>query len=83
MNVLVTGGAGYIGSVVVEECLKAGFTPVVLDSLEKGHREAVPRDVPFVHADIGDSDTLKTTFQTFSIKAVIHLAADSLWVNPC
>lgn len=78
MNVLVTGGAGYIGSVVVEECLNAGYKPVVLDSLEKGHREAIPQGVPFVHADIGDRETLDATFQSFNIKAVIHLAAYSL-----
>jgi UDP-glucose 4-epimerase len=43
MKVLVTGGAGYIGSIVAEECLRSGFETVVIDSLEKGHRAAVPR----------------------------------------
>ena len=78
MNVLVTGGAGYIGSVIVEECIKAGLKPVVIDSLEKGHRDAVPGCVPFIHADIGDRETLRATFGTFGIRAVVHLAAYSL-----
>ena len=78
MKVLVTGGAGYIGSVVVEESVKAGFDVVVIDSLEKGHRNAVPPGVPFVHADIAERETLRETFRTFNIDAVIHLAAYSL-----
>lgn len=78
MNVLVTGGAGYIGSVVVEECLRSGYETVVLDSLEKGHREAVPASVPLVHADLADRETLTAALETYNITAVIHLAAYSL-----
>lgn len=78
MNVLVTGGAGYIGSIVVEECLKSGFETVVIDNLEKGHQEAVPRKAPFVIADIAEREVLREIFRSFDIDAVIHLAAYSL-----
>jgi UDP-glucose 4-epimerase len=78
MRVLVTGGAGYIGSVVAEECLRSGFETVVIDSLEKGHRAAVPRGAPFVHANIAEREVLRETLMSFKIEAVIHLAAYSL-----
>ncbi|MDI1241011.1 MAG: NAD-dependent epimerase/dehydratase family protein, partial [bacterium] len=78
MNVLVTGGAGYIGSVVVEEARRSGYDVVVIDSLEKGHRDAVPRGVPFVHANLSERETLREIFRTFETEAVIHLAAYSL-----
>jgi UDP-glucose 4-epimerase len=78
MKVLVTGGAGYIGSVVVEECLKEGFEPIVIDTLEKGHRHAIPKGVPFVEADIAERTVLRETLMSFDIEAVIHLAAYSI-----
>ena len=52
MRVLVTGGAGYIGSGVVEELLRAGHSAVVYDSLYKGHRDAVHPEADLVHADL-------------------------------
>jgi UDP-glucose 4-epimerase len=78
MRVLVTGGAGYIGSVVTEELAKDGHEPIVYDSLYKGHREAIFPDVDFVRADLADSKILRSTFSTHRIDAVIHMAADSL-----
>ena len=48
MNILVTGGAGYIGSHVVEELKKSGFTPIVYDNLSTGHAAAVPEDVQLI-----------------------------------
>ncbi|MDQ2938794.1 MAG: UDP-glucose 4-epimerase GalE [Acidobacteriota bacterium] len=78
MRVLVTGGAGYIGSVVTEELAKGGHEPIVYDSLYKGHREAILPDVDFVRADLADSKILRNTFATQRIDAVIHMAADSL-----
>jgi UDP-glucose 4-epimerase len=78
MRVLVTGGAGYIGSVVTEELAKDGHEPIVYDSLYKGHREAILPDVDFVRAELADSKTLRNTFSTQRIDAVIHMAADSL-----
>ena len=74
MNVLITGGAGYIGSHTAKAIAKAGLQPVVVDNFQRGHREAV-RWGPLVEADIGNRDTLRRTFQQYSIEAVIHFAA--------
>jgi UDP-glucose 4-epimerase len=78
MRVLVTGGAGYIGSVVTEELINDGHQAVVYDSLYKGHRAAVDPKANFVQADLLDGDTLRRILREHSIEAVIHLAADSL-----
>jgi len=77
MNVLVTGGAGYIGSHAVHELKASGHDVVVLDSLVKGHRAAVPAGVPFVHGDIRDAALLAETLAKFPIDAVMHFAAAS------
>ena len=77
MNVLVTGGAGYIGSHAVRGLLAAGHGVVVYDSLVKGHRASVPCGVPFVEADIRDAAALTETFDIFSVDAVMHFAAAS------
>lgn len=66
MNVLVTGGAGYIGSHVVKALKEAGHKPVVLDNLVKGHREAV-RDSIFIAGDIADSELLGDIFTDYDI----------------
>jgi len=76
MRVLVTGGAGYIGSGVVEELLRSGHRAVVYDSLYKGHREAVPPQAEFVHADLIDREPLRAALR--GCDAVVHMAADSL-----
>lgn len=78
MRVLVTGGAGYIGSVVAEELVKDGHHVVVYDNLYKGHREAVVPDAEFIQADVMDSQTLRRTLEEHRIESVIHMAADSL-----
>jgi UDP-glucose 4-epimerase len=78
MRILVTGGAGYIGSVVVEELLNDGHTVVVYDNLAKGHRQSVPANIPFIESDLLDRDRLIEAFREHQIEAVIHLAADSL-----
>ena len=78
MRVLVTGGAGYIGSVVAEELVKDGHHVVVYDNLYKGHREAVVPDAEFIQADVMDSLTLRRTLEEHRIESVIHMAADSL-----
>jgi UDP-glucose 4-epimerase len=75
MAILVTGGAGYIGSVMVE-LLRAGDEPVVvLDNLSRGRRAAVDARVPFYHGDIGDRDLVKRICQDHAIESCIHFAA--------
>lgn len=78
MNVLVTGGAGYIGSVVVEELLASGHAVVALDNLSKGHRAAVAPAADFVRADLHDRPYLREVLERAEIDAVVHMAADSL-----
>jgi UDP-glucose 4-epimerase len=78
MRVLVTGGAGYIGSVVVEELINDGHAVVVYDSLYKGHRSAITPGADFVEADLLDTDRLRATLREAEVEAVIHMAADSL-----
>lgn len=78
MQILVTGGAGYIGSVVTDELISHGHTVTVFDNLEKDHRDAVSPDAGFVEGDLRDSELLKQVFRENRIEAVIHLAASSL-----
>jgi len=78
MRILVTGGAGYIGSVVTEELLNDGHEVIVYDSLYKGHRGAVDPRAHFVQADLNNSEQLRAALAEHQIEAVIHMAADSL-----
>jgi UDP-glucose-4-epimerase GalE len=73
LRVLVTGGAGYIGSHAVREIREAGHDVVVLDDLSIGHREAVPSEVPLVVGDLGDPQTLRRALD--GVDAVMHFAA--------
>jgi len=74
----VTGGAGYIGSVVTEELLRSNDEVVVYDSLYKGHREAVVEGATFVKGDLLDTALLQETLKKHRVEAVVHMAADSL-----
>lgn len=79
MKILVTGGAGYIGSVATAELIAAGHDVVVVDNLYQGHREAVHPDAQFVQADLADMDAVKTIFaQHTGIDAVMHFASYTL-----
>jgi UDP-glucose 4-epimerase len=78
VRILVTGGAGYIGSVVVEALLSAGNEVVVYDDLGKGHLEAVHPEATFVQAQLAERDHLRRTLEDQQSEAVIHLAASSL-----
>lgn len=75
MAVLVTGGAGYIGSHMVLELLDAGETPIVLDNLSTGFRWAVPEGVKLVIGDFGDRDLVGRVISENGIDAIIHFAA--------
>ena len=83
MRVLVTGGAGYIGSVVTEELVNDGHEVVVYDNLVKGHRQAVVAGANFVEGDLLDAATLGQTLRDHRIEAVIHMAAYSLVGESC
>lgn len=72
--VLITGGAGYIGSHVAIACIEAGYPVVVLDDLSTGHRALVPCSAAFFQGDAGNGELLAHIFREFSIEAVIHLA---------
>jgi UDP-glucose 4-epimerase len=75
MNILVTGGAGYIGSAIAQALIKAGHSVTVYDSLVTGHRGAVPEAALFVQADLSDSHTLVKTLTDQKFDGVIHCAA--------
>ncbi|MDF2874674.1 MAG: galE [Sporomusa sp.] len=77
MNVLVTGGAGYIGSHTVRLLEKAGSNVVVYDNLVTGHRQAIKNSI-FVEGDIFDSTLLADTIKRYEISSVVHFAAYSL-----
>jgi len=75
MTILVTGGAGYIGSHMVHELVDAGEPVVVLDNLSTGFRFLVPGKVPFVAGSTGDRDLVKQTVVRHGVTAIIHFAA--------
>lgn len=78
MSVLICGGAGYVGSHNVKLFAQRGEDVIVVDSLETGHRAAVPEGVKFYHADIRDSEALDKIFTENEIEAVVHFCAYSL-----
>ena len=75
MNILVTGGAGYIGSVVTQELIRSRHRVIVYDNLSNGHAAAITPGAEFVQGDIADREKLSWTIGRDSIEAVIHLAA--------
>ncbi len=77
MKVLVTGGAGYVGSVITEGLLGKGHEVIILDNLQQGHKGAVSRGAEFISADICDSKAIEEVFQRFTIDAVMHMAAEA------
>ncbi|MES0402437.1 MAG: UDP-glucose 4-epimerase GalE [Hyphomicrobium sp.] len=74
MSVLVTGGAGYIGSHMVLELLDSGESVVVLDNLSTGFRWAVPTNATLVVGDVGDQDLVRSIVRKNGVKAIIHFA---------
>ena len=78
MNVFVTGGAGYIGSVCVEELLNAGHTVTVFDNLTEGHRSAVDRRAEFVEGCLSDAAQIGDALKKSKAEAVLHFAANAL-----
>jgi len=78
MRVFVTGGAGYIGSVCVEELLNAGHEVMVFDSLIEGHRSAIDARADFVKGDLSDAKKLFKSLKDFQTEAVMHFAASAM-----
>ena len=78
MKVLVTGGAGYIGSVLTEQLINRGHKVVVYDNFSKGHRGAVIKEAGIVSGDLHDTALLRDTLTSNNIEAVVHMAAFAL-----
>ena len=76
-TILVTGGAGYIGSHIVKELIHQGHWPIVFDNLQTGHRKAV-KNAFLLEGDLADTTKLKEAFRSYPIHAVMHFAADCL-----
>ena len=75
MAILVTGGAGYIGSVAVADLRKRGESPVVIDNLVYGHRDAITSDVPFYEGAVGDKTLVNSILNEHEIDACMHFSA--------
>ncbi|MDQ3540343.1 MAG: NAD-dependent epimerase/dehydratase family protein, partial [Chloroflexota bacterium] len=75
MRVLVTGGAGYIGSVATAMLLERGYDVVVLDNLERGHRDALSDDVEFLEGDLRNAEATISSVSRANVEAVLHFAA--------
>lgn len=86
MSILVTGGAGYIGSHAVYGLIDQGYDVVIVDNLETGYRKALHQEAKFYEGDIRDKQFLRNVFEQEDIQGVIHFAANSLvgesMVNP-
>lgn len=78
MKILVTGGAGYIGSIVVEQLVQAGESVVVIDNLYQGHRNAVHPEASFVEGNLADRATIDGVMQEHRPEAIMHFASHTL-----
>jgi UDP-glucose 4-epimerase len=78
VHILVTGGAGYVGSAVVEELIRAGHRVSVADNLQQGHRQAVLPEATFIKADIRNPGEMDALFQKQRPDAVVHMAAETV-----
>lgn len=77
-TVLVTGGAGYVGSIVSEELIKDGHKVIIMDNLVQGHRGAILPESEFVLGDCGNPQDLDAVFSRFKVDAVMHMAAETV-----
>jgi UDP-glucose 4-epimerase len=77
-SILVTGGAGYIGSILVERLIQRGYHVVILDNLSTGHKAAINPQAHFVLGDVCDRSCLDLVFRNYQIEAVIHMAGKAL-----
>lgn len=77
-NILIPGGAGYIGSHTVAAIAAANYVPIVFDNLSEGHKASISTDVEFIEGDLLNPDDLIKTFKNYKIDAVVHFAALAL-----
>jgi len=75
MNLLITGGSGYVGSATVHRLKKSGHNITVFDNMVYGHKQALPKDVKFIKGDLLDLEALKKVFKSSKFDAVLHFAA--------
>ena len=75
MTILVTGGAGYIGSHMVHDLVDQGERVVVVDNLSTGFRWAIPQEVPLVEGETGDAELMRSVIEQHGVAAIIHFAA--------
>lgn len=73
-SVLVTGGAGYIGSHLIHQLIENQFKLVVLDNLSRGTKDLLPASIPLVVGDVGDTDLIRQVIKKYKINSVVHLA---------
>jgi UDP-glucose 4-epimerase len=78
VKVLVTGGAGYIGSVTTRKLIEEGYDVVVFDNLVYGHEQVVPKQAKFIKGDLQDKQTILSAVRNEKIEAVVHFAAFAL-----
>lgn len=78
MKILVTGGAGYIGSITTEQLILKGYDVVVFDNLFQGHRDAVHPDATFIEGDLADREAVEKVFSDYHIDAIMHFASYTL-----
>ncbi|MEL6524350.1 MAG: UDP-glucose 4-epimerase GalE [Chloroflexota bacterium] len=78
MAILVSGGAGYIGSHVVEQMIEQGYEVIVFDNLSAGHRQAVHEDATLIVGDLLDSDAIRDLFANYEIDGILHFASHIL-----
>jgi len=74
INILVTGGAGYIGSHTSRQLIEAGYSVTVVDNLYSGHRWAIPDEATFIEGDVGDHPLMESVLKERKINAVVHFA---------
>ena len=75
MSILITGGAGYIGSHIVERLIKNKNKTIILDNLSTGHKKLINKKATFVKGDINDKNLIRSILKSYNVKTIIHLAA--------
>ena len=74
MKILVTGGAGYIGGFMTKACLDKGYEVVVVDSLERGHKQVIDKRAQFILGDLRDQKFIDSIFSKHTFDSIVHFA---------